>query len=459
MPGKNMTQYFRPSYGKNRLVTASADEALQDIIRRRKNGEGILVVVCIENYRSLSSVLKDWKEKLGEEGLLRSPKIQAYEFLPVLSSNYTVEHEVRRFVERLEDDSLIVLNSIHQANYDGNKSGRFLTGLHQAVVEYALPSLMILNATAKGLMRLMVCDKNIRDNAIWLILDEKLADLVDKAKKADEFDAKLAIAETRVEAEARAEAQPNDDSEERETLPEEFPEPPEPVFRADGDGEEGGGTESSGQENEKSFDPALVRESTAAVDEPPEANNPFIEPERRKQRYEDISSRSSAGSASLQPEPERHADDDIPWYKRDDVLVTEELKGVVNIREEHDYNYTQMIDDERHLLYFYWDLLLSGFMFFDRTIRLTIVFDRNFSRETPWIYFNVLDVTKRKPKELWNMSGIAERMRLRCRRDANFGKLYSFSEKMYRESFLPSNESKMAWMTFQLFIAYIYPSL
>ena len=36
MPGKNMIEYFSPSYGKNRLVTASADETLQEIIRRQK---------------------------------------------------------------------------------------------------------------------------------------------------------------------------------------------------------------------------------------------------------------------------------------------------------------------------------------------------------------------------------------------------------------------------------------
>lgn len=457
MPGKNMIEYFSPSYGKNRLVTASADETLQEIIRRQKNGEGILVVVCLENYRNLSPVLRDWKEKLREEGTLHSPKIHAYEFLPVLSSNYKVEHEVRRFVEQLKNDSLVVLNSIHQANYNSKRANRFLTELHQAVVERALPSPMILNATANGLIRLMVCDKNIRDNAIWLILDEELAKSVDEAKKADAFAARKAMEEA--EAEERAAEQKNDGAEAIEPLPEEPPESPDPVFDPSGAGEVGSAAESAEAENEEPFEPAPAQESVSTDDEPPEANNPFIEPERRKQRYEDISNRSSADSASLHPEPERHADDDIPWYKRDVVLVTEELKGVVNIREEYDYNYAQMTDDERHLLYFYWDFLLSGFMFFDRTIRMTIVFDRNFSRETPWIYFNVLDVTKRKPKELWNMSGIAERMRLRFRRDAYFGKLYSFSEKMYRESFLPSNESRMAWMTFKLFIDYIYPSL
>ena len=425
MQGRNIEEYFNPCFGKNRLVTTSSEKAMDEIIRRQRNGEGLLVVVCIENYRSLSPLLNNWKERLYKEGLIRSPELHAFEFLPILSSENQSEHEVRSVMKALLcEETVVMLNSIHQASYNKMKAEYFLTELQRQINIYHPKAPLVLNVTENGIIRLMACNKDIFFNTVWLILDEKLACFVNETEPNFEITTKES-AEFGTEAEAKTErsAEFGTEAEAKTERSAEF------------------GTEAEAK-----------TEETADISPEAKTESP-IECEDILSHSEVQQSKEMSDNASVAQNHSEFDNDDNSCHNQDSRFWDEETEGVERICQKYDCECNKRISKKTGRFYLYWDIEKQTGIFNKISLRLDIIYSKQFSPDNPMVGFAVERFSNRK------IIKAAESIGLNSYSDDEFKTVFSFDTDEYQKYYRQTKEPSRAAATFELFIKKVLPLL
>ena len=419
MQGRNIEEYFSPSFGKNRLVTTSSEKALDEIIRRQRNGEGLLVVVCIENYRSLSPLLNNWKERLYKEGLIRSPELHAFEFLPILSSENQSEHEVRRIMKALvSEETVVTLNSIHQASYNKMKAEYFLTELQRQINICHPKAPLVLNVTENGLIRLLACNKDIFFNTVWLILDEKLAYFVNETEPDFEITTKES-AEYGIETETETE---------------------KPVV--------------SNVETEKRAVSDVETETEESADISPEAKTESpIECEDISSHSEVQQSKEMSDNASVAQNHSEFDNDDNFCHNQVSRFWDEETEGIERICQMYDFECNKKISKKTGRFYIYCDIEKTMRFCKKISLRLDVIYSKQFSRDNPMVGFAVERYDQKKIRK------VAESIGLNSHSDDEFKTVFSFDTDEYQKYYHQTNEPSRVAATFELFITKVLPLL